>query len=247
MFYDLDNPGEFVKDLYKCLDDEGVVIIQMMYVPFFLERNAFDGICHEHLEYYTFKSLSHLLEMHGFEIYDAIVREEINEGSVRFYIRKRDKGKSLNISVDAHDNLLKLIELEKKLKLNEVDTYDALVERILDAKQKTLAFLNAEVKNGKVIHGYAASTKGNTTLQFYGLSTSLIKVIADRNPMKFGLYTIGSNIPIVSEEDSRSSNPDYYFVLAWHFLPEFLEREKDFLARGGKFIVPMPEFRIIEN
>ena len=245
MFYDLDDPNTFVNDLYKCLDDEGLLVIQMMYVPFFLERNAFDGICHEHLEYYTLKSLSYLLEMHGFEIVDAKVREEINEGSVRFFIRKSGKGRSLNVSDDAQENLSKLIELEKNLKLNELNTYYALVDRILEAKHKTLSFLNAEVKNGKVIHGYAASTKGNTTLQFYEITTNLISAIAERNPIKFGLYTAGSNIPIISENESRSLNPDYYFILAWHFLPEFIKREKKFFDEGGSFIVSMPEFKVI--
>jgi len=247
MFYDLDDPNAFVGDLYKCLDDEGLLVIQMMYVPFFLERNAFDGICHEHLEYYTLKSLRYLLEMHGLEIFDAKAREEINEGSVRFYIRKSGKGRSLNVSDDAQDNLSNLFELEKNLKLNELNTYYALVDRILEAKHKTLSFLNAEVKNGKVIHGYAASTKGNTTLQFYEITTNLISAIAERNPMKFGLYTAGSNIPIISENESRSLNPDYYFILAWHFLPEFIKREKKFFDEGGSFIVSMPEFKVINS
>jgi NDP-4-keto-2,6-dideoxyhexose 3-C-methyltransferase len=245
MFYDLDDPNSFIKDVYKCLDDDGLLVIQMMYVPFFLERNAFDGICHEHLEYYTMNSLSYLLEMHGFEIFDVKLREEINEGSVRFYIRKRGKGQTLNFSDGAQDSLLKLIDLEKKLKLNELNTYHALVDRILDAKQKTISFLNEEVKNGKVIHGYAASTKGNTTLQFYEITPNQITAIADRNPNKFGLYTVGTGIPVISEEESRQMKPDYYFVLAWHFLPEFVKREKSFLESGGKFIVSMPDFKII--
>ena len=245
MFYDLDDPNIFIKDIDKCLDDEGMFVIQMMYVPFFLERNAFDGICHEHLEYYTFKSLSYLLMQHDFEICDVEVRREINEGSVRFYIRKKGKGRLLNISENAESNILKLVELEEKLKLSQINTYDALVVRILEAKQKTLNFLRREVNSGKVIHGYAASTKGNTTLQFYGITSDLVSAIADRNPSKFGLYTVGSCIPVISEEQSRLLKPDYYFVLAWHFLPEFIKREKKFLDDGGSFIVSMPEFKII--
>ena len=247
MFYDLDDPNTFVSDLNKCLDDDGLLVIQMMYMPFVLERNAFDGICHEHLEYYTLKSLSYLLMQHDLEIFDVEVREEINEGSVRFYIRKKGKGRLLNISENAESNISNLVELEKKLKLNEINTYDAMVERIEEGKQKTLNFLNQEVKNGKVVHGYAASTKGNTTLQFYEITTDIISAIADRNPSKFGLYTVGSGIPVISEVDSRSQNPDYYFVLAWHFLPDFIQREKDFLRQGGKFIISMPSFTIIDS
>jgi hypothetical protein len=104
-----------------------------------------------------------------------------------------------------------------------------------------------EKAKGKKIHGYAASTKGNTTLQYYGITPDLIDAIADRNPVKWGKYTVASGIPIISEEESRNKRPDYYFVLAWHFLPEFINREKVFLNAGGKFIVPMPEFRIVDG
>ena len=106
-------------------------------------------------------------------------------------------------------------------------------------------FLKKEKARGKKIHGYAASTKGNTTLQYYGINSELVEAIADRNPVKWGKCTVSSGIPGISEEDSRALKPDYYFVLAWHFLPEFIEREKKFLEGGGKFIVPMPEFRVV--
>jgi hypothetical protein len=101
------------------------------------------------------------------------------------------------------------------------------------------------VAKGKRVHGYAASTKGNTTLQFYGLTPALIEAIADRNPNKYGKFTSGTLIPVISEEESRAQKPDYYFILAWHFLPEFMNREVEYLKQGGKFIVPMPEFKII--
>lgn len=243
MFYDLDDPNTFVADVCKCLDEQGVFIIQMMYMPFALERNAFDGICHEHLEYYTMSSLEKLLARHNLEVFDVQMREEINEGSVRFYIRKKNVGQAASAESQARVAQLRLAE--EKLGLEELSTYEALVERIQDARQKTLDFLRQEKAKGKTIHGYAASTKGNTTLQFYGITTELVDAIADRNPTKWGKHTVASGIPIISEEDSRSKQPDYYFVLAWHFLPEFLKREENFLNQGGKFIVSMPEFKII--
>ncbi len=245
MFYDLDDPNTFVADVSQCLDDNGVFIIQMMYMPFALERNAFDGICHEHLEYYTMSSLEKLLDRHSLEIFDVEKREEINEGSVRFYIRK--KNVSLIVSSDTQSRVAQIRIEEEKLRLEEPSTYEALVERIQDAKQKTLEFIRQEKNVGKIIHGYAASTKGNTTLQFYGLTTELVEAIADRNPTKWGKYTVASGIPIISEEESRRQQPDYYFVLAWHFLPEFIEREQRFLKRGGRFIASMPNFLIISN
>jgi hypothetical protein len=245
MFYDLDDPNSFVADVCKCLDDHGVFIIQMMYMPCALERNAFDGICHEHLEYYTMYSLENLLARHALEIFDVQMREEINEGSVRFFIRK--KNTPVRGDVDACGNLRvqELRDLEKRLGLEELGTYEQFAKRIEAARQTTLDFLRQEKAKGKKIHGYAASTKGNTTLQYYGITTDLLDAIADRNPTKWGKLTVASEIPIISEEESRKQKPDYYFVLAWHFLNEFISREHEFLECGGKFVAPMPEFKVI--
>lgn len=245
MFYDLDDPNTFVDDVAKCLDDEGLLVVQMMYLPSFMERNAFDGICHEHLEYYSLGSLENLLRRHGLEVFDVEMREQINEGSVRFYIRKAFKGINLTVLGGAKERLAALRAREASLGLDDKLVYEALVKRILDAKEKVMSFIKQEVSKGKKVHGYAASTKGNTTLQFYGLTPDLIEAIADRNPQKHGKFTAGTCIPVISEDASRARKPDYYFILAWHFLPEFLQRESEFLKGGGKFIVPMPEFRVI--
>jgi len=247
MFYDLDEPNLFVADVERCMDDEGVFIIQMMYLPSFLNRNAFDGICHEHLEYYSLTSLSNLLDRHNLEVCDVEIKDDINEGSVCFFIRKKSSQKTIKLSPGASERVISMFSNEKKQGLESLQTYKEFENRIIKEKNKTLDFLKQEISNGKKIHGYAASTKGNTTLQFYEISTKLIEVIADRNSDKHGKYTIGSEIPIISEDESRKRQPDYYFVLAWHFLPEFQEREKLFLENGGKFIVSMPEFRIIDS
>lgn len=245
MFYDLDDPNTFVSDIVKCLDDEGMLVIQMMYLPSFIERNAFDGICHEHLEYYSLFSLENLLKKHGLEVFDVEMREEINEGSLRIYIKKFEKGDSLNILPGAEERVSALRAKESSLGLDDKKIYEELVGRVLEAKEKSVSFIKQEVAAGKKVHGYAASTKGNTTLQFYGLTPELIEAIADRNEQKWGKVTVGSRIPIISEDESRAKKADYYFILAWHFLPEFMERERDFFERGGKFIVPMPKFKVI--
>jgi len=190
-------------------------------------------------------SLEKLLVRHDLEIFDVQMREEINEGSARFFIRKQKTGQAPSLERQARVTQLKLSE--EKFNLGELSTYKALVERIQHSRKKTIDFLNQEKANGKTIHGYAASTKGNTTLQFYGVTTELVDAIADRNPAKWGKHTVGTGIPIISEEESRRKQPDYYFVLAWHFLPEFIEREEKFLKQGGKFIVSMPNFSIING
>jgi ABC-type Fe3+-hydroxamate transport system substrate-binding protein len=118
-------------------------------------------------------------------------------------------------------------------------------DRIEALKQQTVDFIKQEKAKGKIICGYGASTKGNTLLQYFGLDNTLIDAIAERSPYKYGLKTIGTNIPILSEEDVRNMNPDYMLVLPWHFIKEFVKREDEFLSKGGKFIVPCPEFEII--
>lgn len=246
MFYDLDEPNTFVADVVDCLDDDGVFVIQMMYLSAALDRNAFDGICHEHLEYYSLGALENLLKRHNLEVFDIEMREHINEGSVRFYIRKKGKGATLSLLEGSNQRLSDLREKESIQGLNDVDVYKALVGRVLNEREKIVSFIKKEVEKGKVIHGYAASTKGNTTLQFYGLDSNLIKMIADRNPSKDGKFTAGSLISVVSEDESRRLSPDYYLILAWHFLPEFLDRESQYLKSGGKFIVPMPFFKVID-
>lgn len=247
MFYDLDDPNCFLADVCKCLDDDGIFIIQMMYMPYALERNAFDGICHEHLEYYTIHSLENLLTRHSLEIFDVQMREEINEGSVRFFVRKKNASVPGASDAGGKARVQELRNSEQKLGLEEPGTYAELAKRIQAARQTTLDFLRQEKAKGKKIHGYAASTKGNTTLQYYGITTDLVDVIADRNPTKWGKSTVASGIPIISEEESRNQKPDYYFVLAWHFLNEFVSREHEFLERGGKFVVSMPHFKIISG
>jgi hypothetical protein len=134
---------------------------------------------------------------------------------------------------------------EKKLKLNDPHTYQAFYKRALDLKRKTVQFIKSERLKGKTIWGYGASTKGNTLLQWFGLDHTLIDGIAERSPQKFGLKTVGTNIPIYSETEMRKAKPDYLLVLPWHFINEFRERESVFLKRGGKFIVPCPKFEII--
>jgi hypothetical protein len=138
-----------------------------------------------------------------------------------------------------------ILDHEKNLKLNQKKIYLDFWKKVQDLKKETVAFIKKEKKKGKKIWGYGASTKGNTLLQWFGLDETLIDGIAERSPAKFGLKTAGSNIPIFSEEEMRKAKPDYLLVLPWHFIAEFIEREQEFLNRGGKFIVPCPKFEVI--
>lgn len=246
MFYDLEDPNTFVSHITKCLHKDGVFIIQMAYLPSMLSQNAFDNICHEHVQYYSLLSLEHLLSRHNLEVFDVILND-INGGSYRTYIRHIGKGKGIKIPNGASKRVRDLRAFEKKLGLDERKIYDDFVKRVTGLRDKLTTFVKKEVEKGKKIYVYGASTKGNTLLQFYNLTNELITAAAERNPDKWGKLTIGTSIPIISEEQARSERPDYFLVLPWHFLKEFKEREKEFLLAGGKLIVPLPKFRIIEK
>lgn len=239
MFYDLPDPNKFVSDIVKCLDRKGVFIIQMNYLPLMLQNNAFDNCCHEHLEVYSITSLKNLLERHGLEIFD-IELNDVNGGSFRIYIQHKGKR-------PISEKFKKQEEEELKLNLQDKKIYDDFSERVMALKERTYNFIKSETEKGKKIYVYGASTKGNTLLQFYGLDNNLIKAAADRNPVKWGKKTVGTLIPIISEEQARKEKPDYFLILPWQFLKEFIKREKDYLKAGGKFIVPLPDFKILRE
>lgn len=248
MFYDLEDPHRFVNDVEAVLDTEGLWVVQMSYMPLMLEQLAFDNICHEHLEYYSLSSFEYLVRQHGLRVVDVELND-INGGSFRIYVRKSASHDHLFATAPYRDvgefRVKSLLEYEKKLDLGEPATYISWFERIAELKRKTVDFIKSESSKGKTIWGYGASTKGNTLLQWYGLDSTLIEAIAERNPTKYGKRTVGTNIPIKSEREMRRAKPDYLLVLPWHFISEFRSREKGYLASGGKFIVPCPRFEVV--
>jgi hypothetical protein len=243
MFYDLEDPALFVKDIAEALDEGGIWVMELHYLPTMLAANAFDAIVHEHLEYYSLAVNERLGGEGGLEVIAAELND-MNGGSIRLVIGH--VGDHQQTPEQAQQlQQLRIEEFEQGL--DSPDPYEEFrqrVEKVRDDLSETCRRLHAE---GAKIHVYGASTKGNTILQYAGIDNSLIEAAADRNEDKWGSETIGTQIPIISEEESRAGNPDYYLVLPWHFLNEFLARERSFLDRGGKFIVPLPEVRIIES
>ena len=251
MFYDLINPEPFIRDINSVLDDNGVWVLQMSYTPLMIEQLAFDNICHEHAYYYSLSSIMTLFAKHNLKIVDCELND-VNGGSFRVYVQKdvsdvNSFGTSplrdvCNFRVNA------ILEYERQnFDLTDVEVWNTFQQNIKELKEKTVSFIKAEKAKGKIICGYGASTKGNTLLQWFGLDHTLIDAIAERSPYKFGLKTIGTNIPILSEEEVRAMKPDYMLVLPWHFISEFVKRESEFLDNGGKFIVPCPKFEIISR
>ncbi len=241
MFYDLENPNEFVEDILRILHEDGIWVIQMNYLATMLENNAFDNIVHEHLQYYSLNSLKFLLDKHNLEVFDVELNE-INGGSIRTYIKHKNC-KKYSISKKVKETL----DYEIKNSLDENKPYHDFAKRISNQKDKTIQFIKKEVERGKKVYIYGASTRGNTLLQYYGLDEKLIQAAADRNPIKWGKKIVGTEISIISEEQAREEKPDYFLILPWYFIDEFIEREKNYLKNGGKFIVPLPEFSIIDS
>jgi len=225
MFYDMEDPNQFVRDACNVLADDGVFIAQLMTLKPMIEKNDLGNICHEHLEFYSYPSLVCLFEKNGLEIF-KVEENSINGGSYRLYARKLKEG-SIKHPEPEFD-------------------YTAFAQRIENNKKKTVDFIKQAVAERKKVYGYGASTKGNTILQYFDLGPDLVTAIADKSEEKWGKYTVGTMIPIVSEEEARKANPDYFLILPWAFTDAFVKREVQWLRGGGKFIVPFPEFTIID-
>jgi len=245
MFYDLEDPNGFVRDIAQALDKEGLWIIQMCYLPTMLEVNAFDNICHEHLQYYSLLSLKNLLSRHKLTIFDVELND-VNGGSYRCYI-KHAAASTIKPFPGAEQRIQELEAYETKLGLDTVKAYKEFTERVSKIREQVRAFLQEETAKGKVVYIYGASTKGNVLLQYFDLDTKLIKAATDKNPDKWGKKTVGTLIPIVSIDQYRRDKPDYLLVLPWHFDKEIPEQEREFLKAGGKMIFPLPEFKIVTH
>lgn len=229
MFYDLDDPETFMKDLAEVVDENGVIIIQQNYLPTMLKNNAFDNIVHEHVTYYSLTSFEKIAIRCGLEVFDVELND-LNGGSIRTYLRPMN-------------NVRKLRLMEQKMKLGQQLTYTLFGMRINKIAKQLYTFVKKQVDNGRTVYVYGASTRGNTLLQMCGLDNKLIKAAVERNPDKWGKKISG--IPIISEEQAREEKPDYMLVLPYFFKKEFIKREQAYREAGGHLIFPLPEFEVI--
>lgn len=240
MFYDLDSPIEFARQVESILADDGVWHFEQSYMPSMLRTNSYDTICHEHLEYYSLAVVKSILELAGMRLVD-VGMNAVNGGSFAVTAAKLS-----NTSIRANHAVIDwLLGQEDRMGLNTPRPYREFEERVFRHRDDLTRLIRALNADGKKILGYGASTKGNVVLQFCGLTPNEIPAIAEVNPDKFGCYTPGTNIPIISEEEARAMKPDYFLVLPWHFKDGILRREKEYLAAGGKMIFPFPEIEIV--
>ena len=232
MFYDLPDPIQFAKDIHSVLHPDGVWTFEQSYIKTMLERNSFDTICHEHVEYYGVRQLKHILDSAGFKII-RISTNDCNGGSTRVFAAKKESNWMEDI--ETVDKML-----AEESTLADPATYTAFMTRC----DIEIAKLRAHLNSGKTTYIYGASTKGNCLLQYANIGPSDIKYAVERNLEKVG-RTTSTGIEIISEETMRASPPEYLLVLPWHFKQEIVERESAFLKAGGKLIFPLPTFEIV--
>lgn len=243
-FYDVDNPIEFLQDVYSILEDDGVFTLQISYTPANIMQTELGVICHEHLSYYNLTSIKWMTDKVGFVIRD-IELNNVNGGSIRLYLQKKDSPNNYLTPADSDICKIRvesLLQWEENAGFNDPKIYKDFYEQILKLKKETVDFIKKAKKDGKVIWGYGASTKGNTLLQMFDLDHKLIDGIAEKQEFKWGRRTVGTDIPIFSEEQMRKTHPDYLLVLPWFFRDTFIERENEYLKKGGVMIFPAPEF-----
>lgn len=241
MFYDLEDPIEFVKNIYDVLDDDGIWITEQSYCPLMIDTCSYDTICHEHIEYYTLKQFRWIVEKVGMRIVDVELND-INGGSFRLTICKES---AKYIATEAVECLVKDEEVRG---VNALSYMNDFVERINNSKMKLIKFLQEKKAAGELVLGYGASTKGNVVLQYCGIDSELLPAIVEVNQDKLGCVTPGTGISIISEQEGRDLNPAYMLVLPWHFKNNILEKEKEYMKKSGcKFVFALPEFEIVSN
>jgi NDP-4-keto-2,6-dideoxyhexose 3-C-methyltransferase len=243
-FYDLSEPEKMLKDVHEILEDDGLFTLQLSYTPANIMQTELGVICHEHLCYYNLTSLKWMTDRVGFVIKDVELNN-VNGGSIRLYLQK--EGAPDNYLTAADRDICKirvdsLLQWEQKNGFNDKKVYLDFYKRILELKKQTVKFVKDAKAEGKTVWGYAASTKGNTLLQLFDLHSELIDGIAEKQAVKWGRRTIGTDIEIYPEEEMRKTQPDYLLILPWFFRQTFIEREQDYLKNGGVMIFPAPEF-----
>ena len=243
MFYDLEDPCAAAASIAHLLKPDGVWIVELSYLPLMLLQNAFDTICHEHLEYYSLAVLDFIAHSAGLRIFKAEIND-INGGSIRCYVCHAANNGFGTPEDRAFLNALRIREFEMALDTDQpYRAFQARAEAIRDGLIQRLSDIRAR---GERVHIYGASTKGNVLLQWCGIDHRLVDCAADRNPDKVGARTPRTGISILSEAESRAMRPDYYLVLPWHFRREFLERERAMVMGGTKLLFPLPQIETID-
>lgn len=233
MFYDLEAPMAFVSEVAQVLDDKGIWVFEQSYMPLMLKTNSYDTCCHEHLEYYALKQIDWMFQRKGLKIID-VEFNDINGGSFSITAAKQSN------ALPEYPMLADLLKQEEYL--DDLGTYRAFAQRVLESKRKLLEFIAEAKTQGKRVSALGASTKGNVLLQYCGITAEHVAFVGEVNPEKFGSFTPGTLIPIVNEELLLTDEPDYLIVLPWHFRTFF---ESKYRFKRAKFVFPLPQLEVV--
>jgi len=238
-FPHIQDPADFVNGIKTVLKPGGVFVIEMHYLLDMIEQVAFDTIYHEHVSYWALGPMKRFFAEHGMTVVDA-ERVPLHHGQLRVHVQRQGEGR-VRPGVD------QVLANERAAGLGELATYQRFAARAHRIKRDLRETLNALAQKGERVAGYGAPAKGNTLLGFLEIGPELLPYIADRSPLKQGLYTPGTHIPVVAPERLLADQPDYILLLAWNFAEEIVAQQAEYRKRGGKFMVPVPEVRVLER
>lgn len=236
MFYDLEDPLAFMREIHEVLADDGIWVFEQSYMPTMLETNSYDTVCHEHLEFYALRQIKWMADRVGFKILD-VEFNDVNGGSFSITVSKA-AGNS-----DTLPLIQNLLDEEYKKELHTLKPYLAFAERVLQTRRDLLDFIDAAKAAGKTVAALGASTKGNVLLQYCGLTTAQVQSVGEVNPEKFGCYTPGTWLPIIPEQDLLNGKPDFVIVLPWHFRQFFIHNKK---LSGVNLVFPLPKVEVVK-
>ena len=236
MFYDLEDPMGFMRQVYDVLADDGIWVFEQSYMPTMLDTNSYDTVCHEHLEFYALRQIKWMADRVGFKILD-VEFNDINGGSFSVTVSKSHGDQSVVPSVQ------RILDNERAKGLDTLLPYQAFAERVIQTKRDLLKFIETARAEGKRVAVLGASTKGNVLLQYCGLTTKEIEFVGEVNPEKFGCYTPGTWLPIIPEQELLAKKPDYMIVLPWHFRQFFVTNKK---FSNMSLVFPLPKVEIVK-
>jgi hypothetical protein len=234
----VDDTKDFLLGCKMLLANDGLVITEVPYLREFVDRSEFDTVYHEHLCYFGVNSLIRLCDAVGLSI-RRIDEVPVHGGSIRMYAERSENGNGHSADV------IEMAEREKRSGLTRFETFEDFAERVTGIRRDLVSLLRWLKAEGSSIAAYGAPAKGNTLLNYCGIDTDLIDFAVDKNPLKVGMFTPGAHLPVKSVDELTEHQPDYLLILAWNFANEIMEQQQDYRARGGRFIIPIPEPRII--
>jgi hypothetical protein len=240
MFYDLEAPVAFATDVASVLADDGIWFLEQSYLPAMLRENAYDTICHEHLEYYAFQQIRWIAARAGLHVLD-VTQSDVNGGSFAVALGRGAPDPAARARIEAVE------AAESALALSSLAPFRQFGDRVRRHRGELVQTLERIHARGQSVLGYGASTKGNVMLQYAGIDRRLLPAIAEVNADKFGRVTPGTGIPIIPEADAHAMKPDHFLVMPWHFRAGIVRREAPYLHAGGTLIFPLPRIELVRG